>query len=150
MGNATPCETSSIGGDLASHTENWREPDLDRKLLAVQHIDHVRDSPRSVIELPIQFWIDRPNASFTRFGETSNLSVGGAFVRTDFPPAADTRLKLEVTLPTLWEPLRTTGRVCWARAPEGSPDQPGFGVEFQIERGEQAAALCMLLEQAAF
>jgi Tfp pilus assembly protein PilZ len=69
------------------------------------------------------------------------LSVGGAFVRTDDPPAKGRRVLLQIHLPS-GESIETEGRVAWTRVPlrAGTKD-PGVGIEFVAPTGDARKTL---------
>jgi Tfp pilus assembly protein PilZ len=75
------------------------------------------------------------------------LSVGGAFIRTDDPPARGHRVLLQIHLPD-GESIETVGRVAWTRVPLGGARTPGVGVEFVAPTGAAQGALERFLAAA--
>lgn len=73
-----------------------------------------------------------------------DVSAGGAFLRSDQPPAVATEVELTITAPG-GVPLDATGTVAWIR--QGK--DPGFGVEFHDMAGETGRKLRQLLRQAS-
>lgn len=61
---------------------------------------------------------------------TSNIGVGGAFIRSDDPEAVGTRLKLALKVPTSDVPIEVDAEVRWLVEPEDDRHEPGMGVKF--------------------
>ena len=59
--------------------------------------------------------------------ETKDLSAGGIFVQTDYPPPVGTKVKIDLVL----GPLETTIRVRGEVLRNGGPGGPGMGIEFK-------------------
>lgn len=59
----------------------------------------------------------------------SNMSLGGAFLRTDNPAPPSTPVTLRFYLPECDAPISVSAEVVWARMP-GVSDNPGMGVRF--------------------
>lgn len=71
------------------------------------------------------------------------LSLGGAFIRSEDPPARGHRVLLQIHLPG-GEAVETVGRVAWTRVPLGARTRSaavGVGVEFTPPSGEARNAL---------
>jgi hypothetical protein len=75
------------------------------------------------------------------------LSVGGAFIRSEDPPAKGRRVLLQIQLPS-GESVETLGRVAWTRVPLGGARKPGVGVEFVAPGGDAQRALSRFLDAA--
>lgn len=73
-----------------------------------------------------------------------DVSAGGAFVRTETPPALGTVVTVTL-LPPGGEPLTVAGRVAWIR--QGTA--PGFGVDLDPTTGEPGRRLRSLLRHAS-
>ncbi|MBL6975366.1 MAG: PilZ domain-containing protein [Deltaproteobacteria bacterium] len=59
----------------------------------------------------------------------TNMSLGGAFIRTENPAQPGTPVTLQVYLKEDDPPLSVAGEVVWWRMP-GHGEQPGMGVKF--------------------
>jgi hypothetical protein len=75
-----------------------------------------------------------------------DLSLASACIEVDQPIAPGTRVRLEITAPTLWDPVIVRCRAIWS----GAPSSPRSGLSF--EHGESALvfALFELLEAHAY
>jgi Tfp pilus assembly protein PilZ len=96
----------------------------------------------STIEPERDPWTGRP---FFRASHEicSNVSRGGAFVKTTEPIDPGRRLLVEVHLPS-GRPLEAIGRVAWTKrviTPHSRDTDSGIGVEFIGGASEQFAAL---------
>jgi uncharacterized protein (TIGR02266 family) len=102
----------------------------------------------STIEPERDPWTGRP--FFRASQETcSNVSRGGAFVRTAEPLAPGRRVLLEFELPN-GQPLEAIGRVAWTRrilAPLERDSDAGIGIEFLGGPSDQLSALEDLIEK---
>ena len=58
-----------------------------------------------------------------------NMSLGGAFVRTDQPVPPGQPVTLRIYLDESKQPVSVSGEVVWWRAP-GQGKEPGMGVKF--------------------
>jgi type IV pilus assembly protein PilZ len=81
---------------------------------------------RFTTRIPIRIIVEY--ASVAEFLEdyTSNLSLGGMFIKTDHPLDVGTRFRLRFRVPGRTRPVETYGEVRWV---EGPPS-PGMGVAF--------------------
>ena len=71
---------------------------------------------------------------------TENISEGGAFIRSDKPLSAGTKIFLSVSLRSCDTLLEAEGLVMWSRPPNGQ--QPGgMGVKFTEVRPEAEKVL---------
>jgi len=59
----------------------------------------------------------------------TNLSLGGAFVRTETPPSPGTPVTLRMYVPGEDVPVSIAGEVVWCRRADQG-DEPGMGVRF--------------------
>ena len=133
-------------------TANYREPDalelkrlgatgllnknlpLEEILFRINRIlypekDAIRVNPRVVENILVRYQID--DSLFT--GYSFNISTGGVFIRTVYPPPENTLLEVSFNLPRSGKPVRTAGTVVWRS--EYRPDAPmayppGIGVKF--------------------
>lgn len=96
----------------------------------------------STIESEKDPWTGRPFFRATK--ETcSNLSRGGAFVRTEEPLDPGRRVLVEIDLPG-GRQLEAIGRVAWSKrvlGPPGRAPGSGVGIEFLGGAADQFAAL---------
>ena len=76
---------------------------------------------------------------------TEDLSIGGAFLLTDAQLPTGSRVMVELTLPSSWEPVLVIGEVRWRRV-----DPPGLGVAFVDTTAEAHVALGQLLTALSF
>lgn len=116
--------------------------------------DHFRAHGRKSVSLPTTLRDDR--ASIEEQACIKNLGLGGAYVELD--PGAeseptllrlDAAVVLEVTAPSLWDPLILRGRIAWLR--RGSGDKPArFGVRFEHQEEGTLFALFQLLGTQVF
>lgn len=133
-------------------TANYREPDalelrrlgavgLLNKNLPIEEIlfrinrilypdkQEIRVNPRVVENILVRYQIDE--SLFT--GYSFNISTGGVFIRTVYPPPENTQMELSFNLPRGGKPIRTTGTVVWRSEyrPDAPMDYPpGIGVKF--------------------
>lgn len=62
---------------------------------------------------------------------STNISVGGMFLKTETPYAVETFVKLEFPLPGETKPVSADGRVVRAVPPSPDSDNPpGMGIQF--------------------
>jgi uncharacterized protein (TIGR02266 family) len=82
-----------------------------------------------------------------------NMSLGGAFVRTDTPVPPGQPVMLRIYLDESSQPISIAGEVVWWRAP-GQGKEPGMGVKFtQMSAAESArfkGFLAELIEEDLF
>src|SRR5262249_9518057 len=74
------------------------------------HTEHRRD-PRK--EVKVEIGLHGENNFYT--GITENISKGGVFVATHEPHEIGAFVELEVTLPGINRPIKTSGKVRWVR-----------------------------------
>jgi len=83
----------------------------------------------------------------------TNMSLGGAFIRTENPAQPGTPVTLQVYLNEDGTPLSVVGEVVWWRMP-GHGEPPGMGVRFkQVDKNDLElikAYLASLVEQDLF
>lgn len=74
-----------------------------------------------------------------RDGYLTNVSIGGAFLAIDDPPAIGAELSLRALLPWNLGELRSRARVVWANPPgAGATRITGVGLAFtRLERGTE-------------
>lgn len=82
-------------------------------------------------------------------GSTTDLGMGGAFVRTRHLPNVGESVVVLLTSPTAWDELELAGRVRWVH--DGTAGKArGFGVKFDAVDPTRAKALHELLQANAF
>jgi uncharacterized protein (TIGR02266 family) len=83
----------------------------------------------------------------------TNMSLGGAFVRTETPVPPGTPVTLRMYVPGQDVPLSVAGEVVWWRRPDQGGD-PGMGVKFvQVAKGDlerMKKYLATLVEEELF
>jgi uncharacterized protein (TIGR02266 family) len=88
-----------------------------------------RKHPRLIISLPIDYNLRQERLS----GYTSNLSAGGAFIRTIDPAPLDEPLEVDFVVPELNLSVKAKGRVVWNHEYDSKRKKsslPGMGIEF--------------------
>lgn len=81
-----------------------------------------REFDRAPIHVMVFVVSPKPSRHFF----SKNLSSGGLFISTDEPIEEETKLELEIKLPSITAPVRTVGEVVWKQR-----QQPkGFAVKF--------------------
>lgn len=116
--------------------------------------DHFRAHGRKSVSLPATLRDERETIEYE--ARIKNLGLGGAYVElSDGAEAEQTMLRLdasvvlEVTAPSLWDPLILRGRVAWLRRSSG--DKPArFGVRFEHQEEGTLFALFQLLGTQVF
>lgn len=76
--------------------------------------------------------------------ELADLSVGGAFLRTQEPLPVGSEVVLSFRPPRALTKLRLRGRVTWRRV---TGPVPGMGLRFEYETARQAARMAALMER---
>lgn len=99
---------------------------------ADRRIDH-----RAAIELKVEY--KRVNTFLADY--TKNISRGGTFIATDRPLAEGTEFVFALSIPTLEEPLRLSGKVIWTVSTEiaSKANPAGMGIEFQYKDDAERA-----------
>jgi uncharacterized protein (TIGR02266 family) len=90
-----------------------------------------RGAPRVALRLSVHYGIGEEERELREY--SINVSSGGLFIETPYPPAASTPLRLEFFLPGQERPIRCLGKVAWLNAEDGkqNPQLPkGMGVQF--------------------
>ncbi|MBK8999104.1 MAG: TIGR02266 family protein [Myxococcales bacterium] len=92
--------------------------------------DDRRQGDRLPIELKVEY--RRVNTFFADY--TKNISRGGTFIATERPLPEGTEFVFALGIPTMEEPLRLRGRVCWITPVEEATkaNPAGMGIEFQF------------------
>jgi hypothetical protein len=107
---------------------------------------HFRTHERRPVRLPAS--LRRDDGALLR-GLVVNLSLAGAGIELteELPPGAP--LLVEITSPTLWDPLPVRGRVVWFQP--GPPRKPGrAGIQFEPDDPPQLFALFEVLAAHAY
>jgi type IV pilus assembly protein PilZ len=87
---------------------------------------------RIAYRLPMRVLVEYECAEDFLVDYTSNVSVGGIFIKTDHPLELGSRFRLRFRLPGMARPIDTYGVVCWAQRPEESKLMvAGMGVAFE-------------------
>lgn len=101
---------------------------------------HFRKEGRTPLVVRVRFRRNGRGAALEREGTTRDLSLGGAFVETEWPPTVGTALLLWFSAATAWEPVELLGDVRWVS--DGKKGKPrGFGVRFVPLEGATVTAL---------
>ena len=107
---------------------------------------HFRHHERRPVRLPAS--LRRDDGSLVR-ALLLDLSLAGAGLEVTDPLTPGTSLLVEVTSPTLWDPLPLRSEVVWFQASSGR--QPGrAGVRFSPDNGPHLFALFEVLAAHAF
>jgi len=107
---------------------------VDEILFRVNQVFHLggentRKYPRAIMSLPIDYSLREEQLS----NYTSNLSAGGAFIRTIDPAPPDEPLEINFVIPELNLTIKVKGRVVWNNEYETKQKKsclPGMGIEF--------------------
>ncbi|MDY7095799.1 MAG: TIGR02266 family protein [Acidobacteriota bacterium] len=105
-----------------------------------------RDSHR----VPIESSVDLEFQSFQGFltEYSSNISLGGMFVRSEEPPPPGTMLNFSLRLKDEMDLVTGLGQVMWVRNEAAGDDLPtGMGIRFLDLEGESAALIQRMVEQ---
>jgi len=94
-----------------------------------------RGEARAPIELKVEY--RRVNTFFADY--TRNISRGGTFIATERPLPEGTEFVFALGVPTMQEPLRLRGRVCWITSTDdaSAANPAGMGIEFQFTDDEE-------------
>ncbi len=107
---------------------------------------HFRTHERRPVRLPASL---RKEDGAQLRGLVVDLSLAGAGLELAEPVEPGTPLLVEITSPTLWDPLPLRGRVVWFQP--GQPRAPGrAGVQFVADDSPQLFALFEVLAAHAF
>jgi Tfp pilus assembly protein PilZ len=101
---------------------------------------HFRAFDRHDVDLPASLMFP---AEGTRTVRLVNIGLGGACIIVDAPIDVGAEVALEVTTPTLWDPLRLPGRVTWVE--DAGDGTRRAGVRFEHERPSALRALVEML-----
>lgn len=101
-----------------------------------------RRSGRTPVNLRFLYRFDGRDAqAFSR-----EISLGGAFIKSDCPPPLDSRLDVEFSLPGRRSPVRTFAIVRSGPMGNGGYGTGGFGIEFDGMKEDDAAQLERFIE----
>ncbi len=90
--------------------------------------------PRSFPRAPIGVVVKVKTEHGTHHYHSKNLSAGGIFLLTDTPLDEETKVTLEIILPSISTPVRAMGEVVWKQR----QNPAGFAVKFiEINEGGQ-------------
>jgi Tfp pilus assembly protein PilZ len=108
---------------------------------------NLRRHPRSPVELPVTV-ADADNSvdAVIEF-DTQDLSLGGAFVRSDLLFEIGEELQLTFALPT-GEAVRATGKVVRVARDTGDDAVPGMGIAFTVLSDRDRDAILTLTRGA--
>jgi len=98
--------------------------------------------PRIERVLPVA-WSD-DGVGELHVAETSNVSLGGAFVRTDIQPHEDALVTMHLRCDDTEEPISVVARVAWTGGYNGTK---GMGLQFLNLNAESMLKLRVVLEQ---
>ncbi len=106
---------------------------------------------------PIRRFVRKPVAAQLRcrgalgpghlFFDAQDLSIGGAFLRSDLLLETGEELEVEFTLPGTERAVHARARIAWVRRAEGS-GSAGMGLEFIDLPAADREALAAFLEEA--
>ncbi|MFO0567364.1 MAG: TIGR02266 family protein [Polyangiaceae bacterium] len=104
-----------------------------------------RIAQRAPIELKVEY--RRVNTFFADY--TKNISRGGTFIATERPLPEGTEFVFALGIPTMDEPLRLNGRVCWITSTEDATraNPAGMGIEFQFASNDERRATERIVER---
>jgi type IV pilus assembly protein PilZ len=81
---------------------------------------------------------------------TSNVSVGGMFLRTTEPKPVGTRFKLRFQIPEHDRTIEAQGEVCWVIPGNTTPPpQPGMGIRFADVHPHDQEAIARLIARSS-
>ncbi len=100
----------------------------------------MRNQRRVVLEAKVTVQL----GEVVRVERLVDLSLGGAFIRTETPMPQDSVVELKVRFPGALLSTRIKARVAWTRS---STPEPGMGLEFIDEDGQLRARLLKLLSK---
>ena len=101
-----------------------------------------RSSQRASVNLRFSYWVENRNAqAFSR-----DISLSGAFIKSDSPPSLGTRLNVEFRLPGNWDPVSCTAVVRSTPRREEGFGPRGFGIEFEGLKDDDAERLELFIE----
>ncbi|MBI5528911.1 MAG: PilZ domain-containing protein [Deltaproteobacteria bacterium] len=101
-----------------------------------------RESPR----IPLKIWVEGVEDEGHYTECMGNVSLRGAFVELDVPPAVGVRINMVFILPTRGEEIRAQGEVI---AVASEHETPGARVKFLDLSFEQERAIARYLDQAS-
>lgn len=94
------------------------------------HHNDPRTSPRAPMGVVVR--VETSDGTFHY--QSKDLSAGGVFLLTENPLDEETKVKLDIILPSISTPVRASGEVVWKQRQEPS----GFAVKFtDINEGGQ-------------
>ena len=88
----------------------------------------------------------RPSQDHDESVRIVDLSLAGACIELDEPLAPGTRVRMEITAPTLWDPVIVRCRAVWS----GAPSSPRSGLYFEHSESALVFAIFELLEAHAY
>ena len=97
-------------------------------------LELVESSPRVPLKAVIRFRLRQGADERIAMCQTEDVSVTGAFVRTQIAPPPGTQLRFELVVPGQVEPIRGTAEV--ARQLAGTGSAPGLGLRFLLVEGD--------------
>lgn len=101
-----------------------------------------RSSTRAPVNLRFRYRMEGRNAqAFSR-----DISLSGAFIKSDSPVSLGTRLDVEFSIPGTWEPVRCVAVVRSGPTRDEGFGPAGFGVEFEEMTDEDAERLEHFIE----
>lgn len=107
-----------------------------------------RRNERFPLSLPVEILVEGGDGKVVRY-ETSNVSAGGAFIKTDTPLTTGTALSVRFRLDSLEMNIQIKGTVVRCqREPSAAGVPPGMAVRFN-EKGKIGSRLLRRLLEAA-
>ena len=97
----------------------------------------------------VEFWCRNESAIGELTLETGDVSVGGAFLKSEVLLDEGDRLEIEVPVSGRAAPIRAEARVAWVRRFFEDGEPPGMGIEFMsISKEDQATLEKMIARRA--
>jgi Tfp pilus assembly protein PilZ len=104
---------------------------------------NLRRHPRYQLEVPVQVSDANNRVGGRLLFDTQDLSLGGAFIRSDLLFEVGEELGLAFTLPT-GAAVEARGRVVRVVRDSGDDVSPGMGIQFvQLSEGDKRAILAL-------
>jgi hypothetical protein len=106
--------------------------------------EHFRAFGRQRMELGATLFDQEGNA---RSVTIRDLGLGGAGLElVELDLALDTRVVLELSTPTLWDPLRLPGTIAWVRPSQSAGRRARAGIRFEHHDASMLFSLFQVLQ----
>lgn len=111
------------------------------KKLKIAYFKTISDR-RRYLRVPLRVKVTNKATEMFEYFLSTNISVGGMFLRTETPYVVETFVKLEFSLPGEAKPILADGRVARAVPPSpNSENPPGMGIQFMFLSPEDKEAI---------